>query len=343
MRIETLKPDLFDAYDAHVAGAPAASVYHTRAWLAFLGAEFSVLPRTLVAVGTGGEIVGALPLAERRRLLGRSLESLPFSHRVPPLGAPEVAAELVAAARRLALAEKLPLVLRGVGEENAIPARFVNTSLDLAADEAGLLKHIREATQQQLRQALRNEAMSLRLATRREDFAAMDAVMAENRRMLGSATYRVGFFETLSRKMGPALRMELCEADGKVIAMFVSSVHSREAIYHYGASSADPATRRLRPNNLLCWSALRHAVASGARRFDFGTSLPSQEGLVRFKEGWGGLTAPLPTLAYDRAGSPAAHGISQEGAVARLAGRVIAKLPLRLYRLVTPPLAREFG
>ncbi len=345
MRIVCLSPDLHEAYDAFVDQDDAATVYHTRDWLSFLASIFPLAPRSLVAVDDDHRILGVLPLAERRRLRGRSLEALPFSHRVEPLGEPEIVEALVNDIRRRAVAAKLPLVLRGVdvSGEAGSRASFVNTVVPLPDSVASLNGSMRDATRQQLRQAERMRRLSLHRAESPEDFAAMDAIMADNRRFLASATYPAGFFATLASVLGEKIHAEICRDDGAAIAFFVSSLHGRRAIYHYGASRTDPELRRLRPNNLLYWSALKRAVEAGAESFDLGTSLPTQEGLIRFKEGWGGVTTPLPMTTFDAEGNFSVAGFSQESPLARLVGRAVARLPMSLYRLVTPPLLREFG
>jgi len=86
-------------------------------------------------------------------------------------------------------------------------------------------------------------------------------------------------------------RMLLAWHRGRVVAGIVL-IRSGEIVYYFfGASDADALAHR--PNDLLFSEAIRASAAAGARTFDFMTSRLTDEGLIRFKEKWGGRPEPL--------------------------------------------------
>lgn len=343
VQVSLLTPERYDDYDSALGKFADATIYHTRRWHGFLAEAFGVEPMTLIA-HDGAALLGAFPLALQRRWRGRQLTSLPYSHRVSPLGTIEATEALWLAARRMAQETyRCPLEWRGAPSRLAQGAQptFINTVVRIPQDEHSLRMQIRGNTRNQLVQGEGNRDLMTREAGSGSDYAAMDRIMADNRRRLGSLTYRKDFFLMLKRHLGESVRMELAYFRDEPVALMVTSVFAREAIYHYGASIAQE--RHARPNNLLVWNAMTWARLAGAQSFDLGTSLASQTGLIHFKEGWGGVSEPLYHLVV-MPGRQAVRGAHlQDRATGRLASRVLQRLPLRLFRTITPPLLREFG
>jgi CelD/BcsL family acetyltransferase involved in cellulose biosynthesis len=340
--VRELSHDSVGLSEAVLSALPGASVYHTPQWMDFLIAAFSVKPRTLAAF-EAGEIVGLLPLASIRRWRETRLISLPFTHRVPILGAEDVAGRLLQAAKQLADTElRCSLELRGqaTAQAGATPS-FVNTTVPVSAPPDALRRAIRQQTLGQLKQAEKNADLVVRELGPADSYDSLDDIMAENRRRLGSLTYPRGFFALLKKSLGDLVRIDVASLSGKPIAMMVTSSFAGTAIYHYGASLAD--TRNVRPNNLLLWNAIRWAHSRGAGVLDLGTSLLAQNGLIRFKESWGGSSAPIYNTVIERGQVVQDASPSQSGPLAHAAGEVLRRLPLPLFKRVTPPLLREFG
>lgn len=341
-----------DAYDAFVAGHPAASVYHTRSWLSLLRDAFGYQPRILVARDGPGRLLGALPLAlVRTPLGGRRLVSLPFSHRVAPLAEdePGLTALLAGAVREAQQAGCRFAELR-TGPLAHPPAEllehgeYVSTSLELQRDPEAQLERLRDNTRQQLRQGLKQDELAFREGRGSEDVAQLQRLLGVSRRRLGSLSYPPAFYRALAERLlaSGAARLDLAFSKERCVAALVTLCHGAQAIYGYGASLDEPALLRLRPNNVLLWRGIVWAIQRGARVFDMGTSLPSQEGLVFFKEGYGGRTAPLPYYRWPKGGS-ASRGVSQGGRVARMAGEVLKRLPQPVFDRLAPFLLRQLG
>jgi hypothetical protein len=343
--VQELQTEKSVEYDAALKNFPDASIYHTRSWMELLQNTFAVAPRTLIALD-GKDIVGILPMGEQKNLLGGyRLVSLPFSHQVPPLGSPEAVDALLQYSIDYFKSKNCSFLEFKCDVDNSPGyqvTQFVNTDLSLTENKGVLKKNLRPNTRQKLNQSHRNKDLSLRLASTPKDFRYMDDIMARTRRELGSLTYPKGFFQALAEKLTGHLRSEICYYQDLPIAMMVTSTFGKVAIHHYGASRVEPELRRLRPNNLLIWSAISWAKDMEAEIFDFGTSLLSQKGLISFKEGWGGLTRSLNYRVFPFKGTKV-EKVSQEGQTAKYASLILKNLPLPIYKFLTPSILKALG
>lgn len=66
--------------------------------------------------------------------------------------------------------------------------------------------------------------------------------------------------------------------------------------YKFGASNTKYWD--LRPNNLLFWEVIKYGCKKGYRSLDFGKTNINNEGLLRFKRGWGTDEYPLNYIHY---------------------------------------------
>ena len=338
-------------YDQFVAGHPEATVYHTRAWHALLEKSFRYEPCVLVA-WRDGEIAGILPLALVTTYLGgRRLVSMPFSHHLRPLadGIDSLTA-LLEESKRLCQSERCGFVEIRSGELPPVSAGwaaapgYVNTTMPIEKDETAQMSKLRANTRQQLIQGLRHPDLRIE---HREDEPAMHcfaSLMAATRRRKGSLTYPAVFYHELWRGfiVTGAAHLELAFVADRCIAAFLTFCHGVRAIYGYSASVEDADALRLRPVNVLMWRGINWARERGASEFDFGTSLPMQTSLIRFKEGWGGMTAPLMYYTWRRPGQRG-RAVAQDGMAARLASHVLRRLPQPLFTRLTPYLLRQLG
>ncbi len=91
--------------------------------------------------------------------------------------------------------------------------------------------------------------------------------------------------------------VQMAHLDKKAIAGAVFLHFNGRAVYKYGAS--DPAYQTMRPNNLIMWEAVRHFAREGFESFCFGKTDPANEGLRRFKLGWGAEEFPIKYYKFD--------------------------------------------
>ncbi len=89
----------------------------------------------------------------------------------------------------------------------------------------------------------------------------------------------------------------LASYKGKTIAGAVYFHLGEKAIYKYGAS--DITYQRLRANNLVMWEAIKRYCQNGYKNLCFGRTEPENNGLRRFKTGWGTEEHLIKYYRYD--------------------------------------------
>jgi len=128
------------------------------------------------------------------------------------------------------------------------------------------------------------------------------------RRVDASADHFHGddYYAKLTEAPDIDMRMiEVLDRDDAVVAATLLLI-DREAVHYHLSGSLTPAARA-GANNLMLWSAMRWAAASGHRRFHLGGGTSRGDGLFKFKASFGGNARPfnvgrlivLPD-AYDR-------------------------------------------
>jgi hypothetical protein len=102
--------------------------------------------------------------------------------------------------------------------------------------------------------------------------------------------------EFIAQKLG--FVMEAIHSD-QLLASIIILVHNHILYYKFGTSAVDLLDSR--PNNILFWYLLLYALENGYEQVDLGLSgkAPSYEGLVRFKEGLGGVPKPITYFRKD--------------------------------------------
>src|SRR6185437_450145 len=98
----------------------------------------------------------------------------------------------------------------------------------------------------------------------------------------------------ISKKLGT---VALARHEGKAIAGAVYFNFGGKAIYKFGAS--DEACQQLRGNNLVMWEAIKFHARKGCRALHLGRTSLANEGLRRFKLGWGAREERTEYLKYD--------------------------------------------
>ncbi len=106
----------------------------------------------------------------------------------------------------------------------------------------------------------------------------------------GRRRYSLAYFRALLELSLSSDRLRCTGAyAGRELAGFLVAASSGGTVFYlHGAS--DPRFQTARPSDALFRDAILWAKSVGADLFDMMSSPPSQEGLVRFKEKWGGTT-----------------------------------------------------
>jgi len=126
--------------------------------------------------------------------------------------------------------------------------------------------------------------------------------------------------------------------DEKVIAGAVFFHTGNKALYKYGAS--DMKYQILRPNNLIMWEAIKYFGSKGFKSLCFGRTDRDQEGLRRFKKGWGCEESEIYYYKYNFHTN--SFNTPTEG-VSSITKSVFNKMPIFASRIIGKILYRHVG
>jgi lipid II:glycine glycyltransferase (peptidoglycan interpeptide bridge formation enzyme) len=152
------------------------------------------------------------------------------------------------------------------------------------------------------------------------------------RRHHGLPPQPFAFFEAIHRNFFKLARgrvfLASCEHTPVAGALFLED---REVAYYKFAAS-DLTMQSLRPNNLVLWEAIQHYCHAGFQEIDLGRTAMHQDGLRRFKRGWGSVES---TVDYHRIDPATNCQLREKGKETGWHNRVFRLLPI--------PLSRWFG
>ncbi len=289
-------------WDDWIGAHTEATVFHTAAWAAILQETYGFRPVYLVAGGAerGNDL---LPLMEcASPFTGRRGVSLPFTDYVPPLARQESAFRTLFD-QAIALGRERrwrTLEFRG-GTDGLAPApaslTFYRHTLDLRAGEDRLFAGLDSAVRRAIRKAGRS-ALEVRREHSWEAVAAYYNLHTQTRRKHGLPPQPLAFFRHLHHHLisHGAGRVFLAYHQGRLIAGLLFLHRGGQVVYKYGASKEEH--QELRANNLLFWTAIQFFARAGFQSLDFGRTSTGQEGLRRFKLGWGAAETSVSYVKY---------------------------------------------
>lgn len=342
MELSLLDPLAGDAWDSLADAFPGRTAFHSAAWARVLHDAYGFRPR-YIAGRSGGAPVCALPLMEvRSAWTGTRGVSLPFTDLCPPLlAAGADPGELLDFVLDLSRRSSWScLQLRGwpTLEDSIPPAeRYLHHLLPLGPHLPDPASGFGESTRRNIAQA-RKQGVTVRVETGAEAMETFRRLNRLTRRDHGLPPQPPRFFRSLHRHLiARGLgRILLADAGGQTVAGAVFLHAGESAIYKYGASQKSALL--LRPNNLVMAEAIRLYRGEGFRRLSFGRTEPSNDGLRRYKVGWGGTEEELRYLRYS---PPSGAFVADPPRPGNLANRIFRSLPLSALDLIGRALYRH--
>ena len=306
------------SWDDLVARFDDATPFHTAAWARVLSKTYGHKP-VYLRFFTGDKTVGLLPLMEvRSPITGSRGVSLPFSDFCHPL----ISDSSITEALNRKLIELMSerrwkhVELRG-GDATLFPdanqgASFYTHQLSLASRTSELWEGLADPVRRAIRKAVRS-GVSVQTATTRSAMTEFYELHSQTRRRHGLPPQPLRFFLNIYDEIiGPGHGFILFARTGvRPIAAGIFFGFNGVAIYKFGAS--DDAFQNLRPNNLVMWEAIRILARRGCRTLHFGRTELTNDGLRRFKLGWGAMEG---LIQYFRLGgaAPVSPGRGENGA-----------------------------
>jgi hypothetical protein len=326
-----------EGWDSLVQRSRDYSFFHCMAWARVLEETYDFSSRYFAAFENGE--FAALPLMiVRTPLRGRKAVCLPFSDFCGAVSS-----------RRDILVGLLEHTfgIRDVERWNAIEIRN-NDGMPEIAPCARYWEHIIQLTndvQASLRSSTwRNIQHAERLGVRIERSTSKDSMETYyrlhciSRRRRGMPPQPWRFFANIQehiieRGQGFVLRAKY---EGRTVAAAMFLHFGTKAVYKFGASVRDE--QRIRPNNLVIWEAINWYKDNGFHSLSLGRTDPKDEGLMQFKNGWGGECREVEYCRW-----PSRCISSSPSPGRRVVHSLARKMPLSVLKLAGNLLYRYLG
>jgi len=305
------------AWANFVNSQAAASAFHHPAWAGLLAECYGYRAFALALTDDSGHIVAGMPIMEVRGPLGgRRWVSLPFTDCCPPLLKDGTALPVLTDALIQQREDNIAsLEVRSALLEQSqvhLHSHAVIHTLALSPDPDTVFRIFKRTQVQQLIKKAESNGITICRARAMNDMDVFYSLHVQTRRRVGTPVQPRRYFELLwKRLIEPGLGFILLAYHGEApLAGAVFLAWNGTVIYKYSAS--DPASWRLRPNNLVLWRAIKWACENGYHTFDFGRTDLTDKGLRNFKNGWGTREEPLVySIIADRPPKPMSGRLSR--------------------------------
>lgn len=298
--VELVSPPDPAAWDALVAETDAATVFHTSAWARLWIAEWPGARWEAVVLPDDAGYAGGLGLIVRDGAFGRRVLAMPYGTYGGPIvrrGHPDPAA-----VRRQLLEGYAQLVRHAwvmvseltwyEGRRDELPADLIAAESfthvrPLGPDFANLLGTLPHSLRSRLRQA-EEHGLSVRRITDVRDVRHYHALAVRTVRRHGGLPRPLTLYQRIFRSLGPPglARFDLVEHQGRPVAGSLHFTFRGTALNWLTVS--DERQLQLRPNHLIIAGVMRDLSEAGYHEYNLGASPPDAEGLIHFKEDWGG-------------------------------------------------------
>ncbi len=339
LEAQWVNPEAVEKWDDQVRAHDAATVFHGRTWARVLTRTYGHQPHYLQVL-RGDWIVALVPIMEvTSPVTGKRGVSLPFSDFSEPLFCDDEALEFAldhiqqrAAERNWDHVELRGAEIPGASASETYCEHRLRLDEDFGKVEQGFAKSVQRA----IRKAEKN-GIQVRVQTDREAMEHYYRLHVHTRRRHGLPPQSWAFFRNLHEEVigeGQGF-IVLAYHNDRPIAGAVFLTFGENAVYKYGASHS--SHWELRPNNLVMREAIRHLCEQGLQTLSFGRTDAHDEGLRRFKQGWG--TEETTVSYYKYFPATQEWGSSHEDAESRLKPgglikSVFQRMPLTINRII---------
>ena len=223
---------------------------------------------------------------------------------------------------------------------DAKPSRvYAHHLIELAKDEGVMLSRLRNSTARNIQKAVK-EGVAVDIGGALEGVLDFYQLHCLTRRRQGLPPQPRSYFEKLHEHViARGLGFTALARQGSITVAGMVCLHfGRNAIYKYGASDTD--FQHLRANNLLFWETMKKCGREGFNCLSLGRTDLDNEGLLHFKNGWGGKMTNLNYYRYDLATSRFVCDRERDLKACR---EVLKRLPVNVLRVLGEFAYRHVG
>jgi hypothetical protein len=297
--------DLFQHpnWDTLVTSLPNFSFFHGVAWAKVLVETYGYAPNYFVTKGSNN-LCSMLPLMEVDSwLTGRRGIALPFTDDCEPLCQDNNSFKALFqnAIEFGKMRGWKYLECRG-GRKlfEGVPASlsFYGHSLNLAAGEEQLFGRLESSVRRAIRKA-EKDGVVVDISQSLEAMETFYSLQCKTRKKHGLPPQPFSFFSNIHKYILSQNSGMVAVASWRKTPVAASIYfHLKDrAIYKYGAS--DETFQHLRGSNLVMWEAIKWYWKRGVKKLHLGRTSMANEGLRRFKLGWGTSEGKIEYFKYD--------------------------------------------
>jgi hypothetical protein len=276
----------------------AETIFHSDEWMNVLEQTYG-FKRMCVKGAQGGRIL----LMEAQSLVGgKRGVSLPFTDHCEPLATSrEEFNELWDEARELGRTRGWKYIeLRGGKQwlqEAPASLSFHSHILDLGGGESAIFERFDSSVRRAIRKAQKS-GVKVEISQDEKGMRTYYNLHCGTRKRHGLPPQPWAFFLNIARQIvSKGLGVLVLARIDRIAAAGAIFFCGRRGIYKFGAS--DESKQEARANNLVMWEGMRWLAGHGSEELDFGRTSMDNEGLRRFKAGWGSQESRLEYVKYD--------------------------------------------
>jgi hypothetical protein len=343
LSIEIIDPIEYHGWDDLVLATGQPSVFYTAAWARVLHDTYDYIP--LYFTVFGDESLSALiPVMEISSVLtGKRGVSLPFTDACQPIACSEGLFDesMRSAAEYGKRAGWKYLELRGGVEglrDAPVYTYHFSHELDLNRSDEVLWSKLRRSTRHNINYAEKS-GLTVKICRDWQSLNEFYVLNCATRRFHGLPPQPKFFFRNVFEHVisdGKGF-VVLAYHQNKAIAGATFFHFGEKAVYKYGASYR--RFLKMRPNNLIMWEAIKWFRRAGFEALSFGRTAPENEGLLRFKRGWGTDERKLNYYRYDLK----RNVFCSKKSKLKNSYAVFKRMPLPLLRMTGRILYRHMG
>jgi hypothetical protein len=294
---------------------PKSSVFHTPAWLEALTRTYGYEVHALTTTKPGESLKNGLVFCRVKSwLTGSRTVSLPFSDHCQPLvDGPADLAEILEVLRKDVSSGNTKYcelrIVAGLNPDFGAPMGLTESSvfcfhtLDLRSGVDEICRGFHKSCVQRKVQRAEREGLTLQEGRSEAELAMFYSLLLLTRRRHQLPPQPLRWFRNLIQTFGRDLLIRVALKDGRPVASILTLAHKKSVVYKYGCS--DSQMHNLGGMPLLFWRGIREAKDQGAEEFDFGRSEKDNQGLISFKDHWGGTRSQLTYYRYPATSSEA--------------------------------------
>ena len=338
-----------EQWTEYVMNHPEGTIRHLPEWKEILKKSFGYEPYYLFAL-KDNEIEGILPLFEIKSALTKNrLSSVPFSSTCGPIAdSSEISAELITKAKMLLKELDCEyLELRTTKKDFqpdlglVVNEYYATYILELSEDTEKVWRKLDKGSVRWAINKSKKDGVIIEKTSSMDDLKAFNKLNQKNKKNIGVPSHPFIFFKNIWEKLiqNDYASLYLAKYNGNIIAGIITMIFKDTISYAYAAS--DDKFLKLRPNNLIMWTAIEEGCKNHYRYFDFGRTSPDNIGLINFKKRWGTVEKKLYYSYYPK--NPESLTENRDNLKYKLGTKIIRRMPMPIYKKFSDVVFGNFG